>query len=117
MKTLMIGLLAAASLTPAAALAQGGSGPLGITRDQLMDADLVDASGREIGEVEGLVAGTDGVVTGVIVEVDQRYPTPDRLVQLPLSGLKAVPQRGDPGDFDVQTQQTREQLLALPEVR
>jgi len=117
MKTLILSLLAAASLSPAAALAQGAAGPLGISRHQLEDADLVDARGREIGEVEGLVAGADGVVTAVIVEVDQRDPKPDRRVQLPLSGLKAVPDRGDPGEFNVQTQQTVEQLQALPAVR
>ncbi|HEY9234744.1 MULTISPECIES: hypothetical protein [Phenylobacterium] len=116
MKSLMIGLLAAASLAPAA-VAQTGNTPLGVTREQLEDADLLDASGREIGEVENLIVGTDGMVTGVIVEIDQRDPLPDRRVQLPLAGLKAVPERGEPDDFDVQTQQTREQLLALPEAR
>jgi hypothetical protein len=115
MKNLTIGLLAAVSLAPAAALAQADASPLGISRDQLEDADLVDARGREIGEVEGLVAGADGVVTAVIVEVDQRDPTPDRRVQLPLAGLKAIPDRSDPGEFNIQTQQTVQQLLAMPE--
>lgn len=117
MKTLMIGLLAAASLAPAVAAAQAQTTPLGITREQLEDADLIDARGREIGEVEGLVVGPNGAITGVILEIDQRDPKPDRRVQLPIDELKAVPERGDPGDFNIQTQQSREQLLALPEAR
>lgn len=117
MKTLMIGLLAAASLTPAVAAAQSMSTPLGITREQLEDADLVDARGREIGEVEGLVVDANGTITGVILEIDQRDPKPDRRVQVPITELKAVPERGEPGDFNIQTQMSREQLLALPEAR
>lgn len=117
MKTMMIGLLAAASMTPAAAMAQSEATPLGITREQLEDADLIDARGREIGEVEGLVVDTNGIIVGVILEIDQRDPKPDRRVQLPIEELKAVPERGEPGHFDVQTQRSREQLLALPEAR
>ena len=105
-------LAAAACLAPAAASAQ--SAALGLTRAQIEDADLVDANGREIGEVERVVAGADGTVTGLIVEVDQRDPQHDKLVQIPLTGLKAVPDRGDAGDHNIQTRQTAAQLLAMP---
>ena len=107
----------AASLVPAAAWAQSDETPLGIARHQLEDADLLDARGREIGEVEGLVAGADGKITGLIVEIDQRDPTPDRRVQIPISGLKAVPDRGDAGEFNIQIAKTAAELLALPQAR
>ena len=112
MKNTVLALAAAACLAPTLAAAQVAA--LGLTRAQLEDADLIDARGREIGEVERVVTGADGAVTGLIVEIDQRDPKPDKLVQIPLTGLKAVPERGDAGSFNIQTQQTVEQLLASP---
>ncbi len=116
MKFALLGLVAVA-LVPAAASAQSAETPLGITRHQLEDADLLDARGREIGEVEALVAGPDGKVTGLMVEIDQRDPKPDHRVQIPLTGLKAVADRGDPGEFNIQTTKTATELLALPAAR
>lgn len=81
---------------------------------QLEDADLLDKTGREIGEVERVLTGADGKVRGFIVEIDQRDPTPDKHVELSLKGLKAVPDRGDAGEFNIQTDQTKDALLALP---
>lgn len=117
MKTLALALAAIGALTPALAIAQApADGALGLTRHQLEDADLVDARGREIGEVERVVIGADGKVSGLIVEIDQRDPKPDRHVQISLAGLKAVPEARDPGDFNIQTDKSVADLLALPVV-
>ena len=109
-------MLTAALLGPGA-YAQTAPGPLGLTAEQLDDADLIDPQGRKIGEVENLMVGPKGDVVGLVVEIDQRTPKPDRRVQVELSSLRAVPDPTDPGEFNVQTSLTREQLLALPEAR
>jgi hypothetical protein len=103
---------AIACLVPSLASAQAVA--LGLSQAQIEDADLVDAKGREIGEVERVMMNSAGAVTGLIVEIDQRDPKPDKLVQIPLTNLKAIAERGDPGDFNIQTQQTAAALLALP---
>jgi sporulation protein YlmC with PRC-barrel domain len=104
--------LAIAALTPILAHAET---PLqNLTAAQLEDADLLDANGREIGEVERVLLGADGKVRGFIVEIDQRDPTPDKHVEISLKGLKAVPDRKDAGEFDIQTDQIKDALLALP---
>lgn len=105
-------IVATAAFVPLSAAAQTSAQSL--TRAQLEDADLVDAQGREIGEVERVMTDGAGKVTGVVVEVDQADPRPDKLVQLPLSGLTAVPELDDPTEFDIRTSQTTAQLLALP---
>lgn len=115
MKTLMLTLLVAASFAPALASAQTPDVALGLTVDQLEDADLVDQRGKEIGEIERVIVGTDGKAVALIVELDQRDPKPDRHVQIPITGLKAIPERGDPGDVNIQTQQTLNELMALPD--
>ena len=56
-------LIAATCLAPSLAAAQRPATKpvaLGLTRLQLEDADLVDANGREIGEVERLVTDRAG---------------------------------------------------------
>lgn len=112
MKRALICAAVAACFAPALAAAQTAA--LGLTREQLEDADLIDAAGREIGEVERVVAGPDGRVTALIVELDQRDPTPDKLVQIPLDGLKAIPEQGGRGGYDIQTRQSAADLLKLP---
>lgn len=110
-------LFAATCLAPPLAVAQPAPAKpvaLGLTRLQLEDADLLDANGREIGEVERLVMDRNGAVIALIVEVDQNDPTPDHIVQIPLTGLVAVPNADDKGEFDVQTSQSVADLLALP---
>lgn len=105
----------APSQPPATAAATGApiapAGALGLTEAQLRDADLIDAKGADLGDVEDLVRGSDGAITGVLVEIEDSDP--DRFVQLPLDGLEAI-QRGD--DWDLRGDITREQLMALPEV-
>lgn len=111
MKRVLIAAFAAASLAPALALAQATA--LGLDRHQLEDADLIDASGREIGEVEEVVTDAGGAITGLIIELDQRDPTPDKRVMIPLDGLKAAPERSG-GGYDIQTRQSKADLMKLP---
>lgn len=83
---------------------------LGLTRRQLEDADLKTAGGVEIGEVEAVISDASGAVVELAVEVEGT--TPDRFVRMPLDGLRLV-ETGD--DRDLQTDMTRDALLALPE--
>ena len=108
--------LAAAALAPfmAHAATNAVTAIQDLTPAQLEDADLLDKNGREIGEVERVLTGPDGKLRGLIVELDQRDPTPDKHVEITLKGLTVVPERNDPGDFDIKTDQTKDALLALP---
>lgn len=100
-------------LAPLPALSQTLA--LNMTRHQLDDAEVVDASGQEIGEIDRVLIAADGTDAGLVVEIDRPGAAPDKLVRIPLTGLKRVPQKGHPGEFDIQTQQTAAQLLALPD--
>ena len=83
---------------------------LGLTRRQLEDAELLDATGAEIGEVERIVTDPSGAVTGLLVEIEDT--TPDRYVTIPLDGLTVVA-HGD--DHDLRSTHTRATLVAMPE--
>ena len=87
----------------------GGVAALGMTEAQLLDADLKDAAGKDLGDVEGLVRDAAGAVTHLVVKVDDT--TPDKLVQVPVTGLQMV-QNGD--DRDIGSTLTHAQLIALP---
>lgn len=82
---------------------------LGLTARQLEDADIIDAAGRELADVERLVTASGGQLTSLIVEIEDSNP--DRLVTLPLEGLVVV-ENGN--DRDLRTTMTLEQLQALP---
>lgn len=107
---LIVGALALSS----AAGAQ--SGALGLTRAQLEDADLIDANGVDIGDVEYAIADSGGRVVALAIEVDRREPRPDKLVNIPLQDLRAVPEPHDPGDFDIVTAMSADEVAALAEV-
>lgn len=84
---------------------------LGLTEAQLLDADLLDPSNRELGEVEGVVrGGPSNAVDHLLVELEGSNP--ERIVQVPIAGLAAV-ERG--ADTDVSTTLTSAQLAALPD--
>lgn len=85
---------------------------LGLTMEQLEDADLIDASGREIGEVERVMTAAGGSVTGLLIEIEDTDP--DRYVTIPLDGLTVVQ---DGHDQDLRGTMTREQLMTMPETR
>lgn len=84
---------------------------MGLTERQLLDADLVAEDGAELGDIEQVRRDASGVVTGLLVEIEDSDP--DRYVQVPLTGLSA--KEGTLGDIDVQTSMTSQELAALPE--
>lgn len=84
---------------------------LGLTERQLLDADIVDSAGVEIGEVEGIIREPDGSVGRLLVEVEDSNP--DKYVHIPLDGLSAV---RDGDDWDIRAPMTREDLMAMPAV-
>ncbi|MCC2981073.1 PRC-barrel domain containing protein [Sphingomonas sp. IC4-52] len=95
----------------ASAAASGSAiAALGLTEAQLLDADIIDASNRELGEVEGVVRGSGGQVEHLLVELEGSNPA--RTVQVPVAGLKPVKQGTD---TDLSTTMTAEQLTALPD--
>ncbi|QQN75063.1 PRC-barrel domain containing protein [Croceicoccus sp. YJ47] len=77
---------------------------LGMTEMQLMDADLVDAAGEDLGDVEGVVRDASGTVTALNVERD------GGMVAVPLDSLTRM---DIDGEMDVQTTLSPEELDAL----
>lgn len=103
---------ATAANSSAPAAAQQAALALGLTREQLEDADILDPTGREIAAVEQVVMDSAGKVTGLLVEIDDTDP--DRNVIIPLDGLIVVEQGHD---RNLRGPITRDQLLAQPEAR
>lgn len=85
---------------------------LGMTERQLLDADLVAADGRELGDVEQVRRDASGAVVALLVEVEDSEP--DRFVEIPLDGLTATA-GGIVDDTDVQTTMTAQDLAAMPD--
>ncbi len=83
---------------------------LGLTERQLLDADLVTAAGVDLGDIEQIRRDSAGVVTGLLVEIEDSNP--DRFVVVPITGL---PVRVDGNDRDVQTTMTAQDLAKLPD--
>jgi hypothetical protein len=97
----------------ASAMAAGTAiAALGMTEAQLLDADLVTPTGEDLGDVEQVRRGADGMVEGLVVELDDTDP--DRWVMVPIAGLTA---RADGNDMDVQTSMTAAELAALPDAQ
>lgn len=94
----------------ASAVAAGDTvAALGLTERQLLDAELVTADGREIGDVEQVRRGANNAVEGFLVEVEDSNP--DRYVMVPLEGLTV---RTSGNDNDLRTTMTDDDLAALP---
>lgn len=85
---------------------------LGLSEAQLLDADLVGADGKELGEVSQVLRDTDDKVDRLLVELDGVGP--DRYIHVPVHGLKVVVHGTD---TDLETSMTKAELAALPEVR
>ncbi|QUM70780.1 PRC-barrel domain containing protein [Sphingopyxis granuli] len=85
---------------------------LGLSEAQLLDADIIGADGKELGDVAKVERGADNKVDRLLVELDGAGP--DRYVHVPITGLKVVV-RGD--DTDLQTSMTKADLANLPEVK
>jgi hypothetical protein len=85
---------------------------IGLSEAQLLDADIVGADGKDLGDVSQVLRGADDKVDRLLVELDGIGP--DRYVHVPVQGLKVVV-RGD--DTNLQTSMTKADLDALPEVK
>lgn len=85
---------------------------LGLSEAQLLDADLVGANGKELGDVAQVVRGPDEKVDRLLVEIEDSNP--DRYVHVPILGLKTMV-KGD--DTDLVTTMTKSEIAALPEVK
>jgi len=99
--------------TPSPRPSPSATGPgtaLGLTYLELEDADLVDASGRELAEVERIDADAAGTIGGLVVEL-KGPPVDGKMVGIPITGLSIVP---DGDGYDLRTVQTGDQLAALP---
>ena len=95
-----------------AALAGPLPAALGLSEAQLLDADIVGADGKELGDVAQVLRGADDKVDRLLVEIDGSHP--DRYVHVPITGLKVVVQGTDTG---LETPMTKDELAALPEVK
>lgn len=95
-----------------AAAAGGAVAALGLTDEQLLDADLVAADGTDLGDVEQVRRGADSAVESFLVEVDDSDP--DRYVVVPLAGLVT---RVSGDDTDLQTAMTAAEIAALPDAQ
>ncbi len=117
----------AAALLSGAAMAQDGEWTratdwdqetaLGATVGQIADADLVDSSGQELGEVEYVLLNPDGAPGAVLVELEDDLFEEERLVQIELSAVTSQPD--DDGifdmdnDIDLVTDMTQDDIAAL----
>ena len=81
---------------------------LGMTEEQLLDADLVDADGNELGEIELVERNAMRTVTGLLVELEDS----DRYVTVRLRDVTARP---DGDGFDVESTLSAGQLASLPD--
>ncbi|MBD59955.1 MAG: hypothetical protein CL808_07540 [Citromicrobium sp.] len=80
---------------------------LGMTEAQLLEADLVDADGNELGDIALVERNAMRTVTGLLVELEG-----DRYVTL---RLRDVSPRPDGDEVDVQTTLSSGQLAKLPD--
>lgn len=84
---------------------------LGLSEAQLLNADLVDGAGIELGDVAQVLRDTSGKVDRLLIEIEDSNP--DKFVHVPIAGLGTVA-RGT--DTDLTTTMTMAQLNALPSV-
>jgi hypothetical protein len=92
-----------------AAAAGNAEAALGLSEAQLLDADLIDATGADLGDVEAVLRNAGGQVDRLLVEVDG--PEPDRYVEIPVEGLTT---RAEGNDTDLVSTMTAADLEALP---
>lgn len=83
----------------------------GLTEWQLLDAELVDSSGRDLGDVERVMRNAAGEVDRLLIEVEDSNP--DRFVYVPIDGLSPL-KRGD--DTDLSSAMSMADIDALPDV-
>lgn len=84
---------------------------LGLSEAQLLNADVVDGDGKELGDVAQVLRGPDGKVDRLLVEIEDSNP--DRYVHVPVLGLKPI---ASGNDTDLATTMTMTEMKSLPEV-
>lgn len=108
------GAISAPAPTVTASNLPSASGPgtaFGLTTKQIEDADLVDVSGKDLGDIHRVETDASGNIDAVIVEIADTDP--DRFVRLPLTRLTAV---ADGDDWNLRAATSRAELIALPQV-
>lgn len=85
---------------------------LGLSEAQLLNADVVDGDGKELGDVAQVLRGPDGKVDRLLVEIEDSNP--DQYVHVPVLGLKPIVSGND---TDLATTMTMTEMKSLPEVR
>ncbi len=81
---------------------------LGMSREELEDADVISSDNTDLGDVETLVLNAGGQVESIVVELEGPG---DRHVVVPIGQLTSLT-RGD--DKDLTTTLTAAELAALP---
>ena len=82
--------------------------PLGMTVDNLEDADLIDPTGENIGEVDDVLLGQDGSTMAVSLDVGGFLGIGEKNVVIPIDSLTMV-------EDGVSVDMTKDELEALPE--
>lgn len=82
---------------------------LGMTREQLEDADVLSSTLTDLGDVETLVLDPAGQVTHVVIELEGGGD--DRMVSVPIGQVTSY--KDDLGNVDLKTDLTSAQLEAM----
>lgn len=108
------GAISAPAPTVTASNLPSASGPgtaFGLTTKQIEDADLVDVTGKDLGDIHRVETDASGNIDAVIVEIADTDP--DRFVRLPLTRLTAV---ADGDSWNLRAATSRAELIGLPQV-
>lgn len=95
-----------------AAAAGDAEAALGLTEQQLLDADLVAGDGTELGDVEQVRRNATGEVSELLIEIEDSDP--DRFVTVPIDGLSVI-EGSFLNDADLQTDLTAQDLAGMPD--
>lgn len=85
---------------------------LGLTEQQLLDADLVAGDGTELGDVEQVRRNAAGEVSELLIEIEDSDP--DRFVTVPIDDLSVI-EGSFLNDADLQTNLTAQDLAKMPD--
>ena len=96
-----------ASVAAAATASAPAVAALGLTEQQLLDADVVNGVGVDFGDVEAVLRDASGAVDRVNVKLDKG----GKMVTLKTADLTTTQ---DGNDWDLVTKLTREEISALP---
>lgn len=108
------GAISAPAPTVTASNLPSASGPgtaFGLTTNQIENADLVDVTGKDLGDIHRVETDASGNIDAVIIEIADTDP--DRFVRLPLTRFTAV---ADGDDWNLRAATSRAELIALPQV-